>query len=66
MIESNINIQKTGIKAQHNIYTVSQLNSEIKLLLEDKFPFIWIAGEISNCKMPGSGHFYFTESKLEI
>jgi len=42
------------------IYTVSQLNSDIKLLLEDKFPFIWIAGEISNCKMPGSGHLYFT------
>ena len=46
MIESKINIQKTGIKAQHNIYTVSQLNSEIKFLLEDKFPFIWISGEI--------------------
>jgi len=60
MIESDINIQKTGIKAQHNIYTVSQLNSEIKLLLEDKFPFVWISGEISNCKMPGSGHLYFT------
>ncbi len=60
MIESNINIQKTGIKTLHNIYTVSQLNSEIKLLLEDKFPFVWISGEISNCKMPGSGHLYFT------
>lgn len=60
MIDSNINIQKTGIKALQNIYTVSQLNSEIKLLLEDKFPFVWISGEISNCKMPGSGHLYFT------
>lgn len=60
MIDSNMNIQKTGIKALHNIYTVSQLNSEIKLLLEDKFPFVWISGEISNCKMPGSGHLYFT------
>jgi len=60
MIESNIDIQKTGIKAQHNIYTVSQLNSDIKLLLEEKFPFVWISGEISNCKMPGSGHLYFT------
>ena len=42
------------------IYTVSQLNSDIKLLLEDKFPFVWISGEISNFKMPGSGHLYFT------
>jgi len=60
MIESNINIQKSDINAQKNIYTVSQLNSDIKLLLEDSFPFIWISGEISNCKMPGSGHLYFT------
>jgi len=43
-----------------HIYTVSKLNSEIKFLLEDKFPFIWVSGEISNCKMPGSGHLYFT------
>ncbi|MDL1967014.1 MAG: exodeoxyribonuclease VII large subunit [Deltaproteobacteria bacterium] len=48
------------IEKHHNIYTVSQLNSEIKFLLEDSFPFIWISGEISNCKMPGSGHLYFT------
>jgi exodeoxyribonuclease VII large subunit len=47
------------IEKQH-VYTVSQLNSDIKLLLEEKFPFVWISGEISNCKMPGSGHLYFT------
>ena len=43
-----------------HIYTVSQLNADIKLLLEEKFPFVWISGEISNHKMPGSGHIYFT------
>ena len=48
-----------AIDMQH-VYTVSQLNSEIKCLLEEKFPFVWISGEISNCKMPGSGHLYFT------
>lgn len=42
------------------IYTVSDLNSEIKFLLEEEFPFIWISGEISNFRMPASGHFYFT------
>jgi exodeoxyribonuclease VII large subunit len=47
------------IVKQH-VYTVSQLNSEIKCLLEEKLPFVWISGEISNCKMPGSGHLYFT------
>jgi len=43
-----------------HIYTVSELNANIKSLLEEKFPFIWISGEISNLRIPGSGHFYFT------
>jgi len=43
-----------------HIYSVSRLNSDIKFLIEEKFPFIWISGEVSNCKMPGSGHLYFT------
>jgi exodeoxyribonuclease VII large subunit len=42
------------------IYTVSELNSEIKSLLEDSFPFVWITGEISNFRTPLSGHYYFT------
>lgn len=29
-------------------------------MLEEKFPFIWIYGEISNFRRPSSGHFYFT------
>jgi exodeoxyribonuclease VII large subunit len=41
------------------IFTVSQLTAEIKDLLEDRFPFIWITGEISNFRSPSSGHFYF-------
>lgn len=43
-----------------NIYTVSELTEKIKALLEEKYPFIWINGEISNFKIPASGHFYFT------
>ena len=45
---------------QHRIYTVSELTSDIKDLLEKTYPFIWIYGEISNCSVPSSGHFYFT------
>ena len=43
-----------------HIYTVSNLNSDIKSLLENKFPFLWVTGEISNFRMPASGHYYFT------
>ena len=42
------------------IYTVSELNAEIKFLLEERFPVVWIVGEISNFRTPLSGHFYFT------
>ncbi len=45
---------------QHRIYTVSELTSEIKGILEKTYPFIWIYGEISNFNIPSSGHFYFT------
>lgn len=42
------------------IYSVSELTSKIKTVLEDTFPFIWICGEVSNLRMPASGHCYFT------
>ncbi|MEJ2166622.1 MAG: exodeoxyribonuclease VII large subunit [Desulfobacterales bacterium] len=45
---------------QRKIYSVSELNAEIKSLLEERFPFVWIYGEISNFRIPVSGHFYFT------
>jgi len=42
------------------IYTVSELTAEIKYLLEEKFDFIWVEGEISNFARPSSGHFYMS------
>lgn len=42
------------------ILTVSELTAEIKAVLEEGFPFIWVVGEISNFRKPASGHFYFT------
>ena len=42
------------------ILTVSELTQEIKDILEDKFPEIWVEGEISNLRIPPSGHIYFT------
>lgn len=42
------------------IYTVTQLTTEIKNLLERNFEYIWVEGEISNLRIPTSGHIYFT------
>lgn len=47
-------------KQTGHIYTVSILTREIKTLLEETFPFIWVVGEISNYSVPSSGHSYFT------
>jgi exodeoxyribonuclease VII large subunit len=47
-----------GIKRK--IYSVSELNTNIKALLEDNFPFVWLCGEISNFRRPASGHYYFS------
>lgn len=38
----------------------SQLNRQVKSLLESHFDFIWVEGEISNFARPSSGHWYFT------
>jgi exodeoxyribonuclease VII large subunit len=43
-----------------HIYSVSLLTREIKTLLEDRYPFVWVTGEISNCATPASGHTYFS------
>jgi exodeoxyribonuclease VII large subunit len=45
---------------ERRIYTVSELTESIKKILEEAYPFVWIAGEISNFRTPTSGHFYFT------
>jgi len=42
------------------IYTVSKITQLIKENLEANFENIWIEGEISNLKIPSSGHIYFT------
>lgn len=45
---------------QQNIYTVSQLNAQARLMMEERFHTIWITGEISNVAKPNSGHLYFS------
>ncbi len=42
------------------VYTVSDITADIRESLEDQFNGVWIEGEISNLRLPGSGHHYFT------
>ena len=52
-----------------NPITVSELSRELKFLIEQNFPFIYITGEISNFKIhTASGHYYFSvkDDKAQI
>lgn len=42
------------------VLTVSELNRHAKAVLEQTFPLMWVAGEISNFTSAASGHWYFT------
>jgi exodeoxyribonuclease VII large subunit len=52
-------MNKTIPWAERRIFSVTKLTQSIKGLLEDSYPFVWIAGEISNFHRPVSGHYYF-------
>src|SRR6202035_2732989 len=45
---------------RRRVYSVTELNSAIRAILDQEFRDIWIAGEISGTKLAASGHYYFT------
>ena len=42
------------------VWTVSDLSAHIRLALEQTFDELWVEGEVSNVRVPASGHVYFT------
>ncbi|MEC4673475.1 MAG: exodeoxyribonuclease VII large subunit [Nitrospirota bacterium] len=42
------------------VLTVTQLTSLVRTSLESEFLDFWLEGEVSNVRMPASGHMYFT------
>ena len=52
--------QQAQQSIQKQIYTISELTAQIKHMIESKFSIIWVTGEISNFRVPYSGHYYFT------
>ncbi|HEY2782043.1 MAG TPA: exodeoxyribonuclease VII large subunit [Steroidobacteraceae bacterium] len=43
-----------------DIYSVSRLNREVRVLLERGFGSLWLEAEVSNLARPSSGHWYFS------
>jgi len=48
------------VTAQRTVLTVSALTARLRETLEERFPAVWVEGEISNFRFHGSGHAYFT------
>jgi exodeoxyribonuclease VII large subunit len=51
--------------ADRPVFTVAELTARIKGQLEEGFPAVWVEGEISNLRLPASGHAYFTLKDAE-
>jgi exodeoxyribonuclease VII large subunit len=47
-------------RPDRDIYSVSRLNREVRILLERGFGSLWLEAEISNFARPSSGHWYFS------
>ena len=47
-------------RSDRDIYSVSRLNREVRVLLERGFGSLWLEAEISNFARPSSGHWYFS------
>lgn len=41
------------------VVSVAELNKRVRMLLENQFEMLWVAGELSNVKLAASGHWYF-------
>jgi exodeoxyribonuclease VII large subunit len=54
-----LEIEQSGASARTPI-SIGDLTAEISEVLEENFDELWVAGEISNLRTPGSGHLYFT------
>ena len=47
-------------RPERDVYSVSRLNREVRVLLERGFGSLWLEAEISNFARPTSGHWYFS------
>src|ERR1700684_4662331 len=53
-------IASSPARPERDIYSVSRLNREVRVLLERGFGTLWVEAEISNFSRPSSGHWYFS------
>ncbi|MDQ2844237.1 MAG: exodeoxyribonuclease VII large subunit [Acidobacteriota bacterium] len=49
-----------SLEPQRRVYLVNELNAAVQRLFEEDFRSIYVAGEISGCRLAASGHYYFS------
>ncbi len=49
-----------SVAEMRRVFSVSELNTEVRRLLEKQIGTIWVTGEITNFRAQSSGHVYFT------
>ena len=52
--------QQTLFQPARSVLTVSQLSAMLRTSIESQFGDVWLEGEVSNLRIPGSGHVYCT------
>lgn len=52
-------MQQPAAERSPAVLTVSELNRRLRTALEGDFAAVWVAGEVSNLRVPASGHVYF-------
>jgi len=48
------------MEATRRVLTVSELTASVRRLIEREIGSVWVTGEISNLRLQGSGHAYFS------
>ncbi|MCY4574189.1 MAG: exodeoxyribonuclease VII large subunit [Gemmatimonadetes bacterium] len=58
--EDNLDLFRDREAPAPRVWTVTQVNRAVRLLLEQTLPQLWVTGEVANFRRHRSGHCYFT------
>ena len=59
-VTQDLDLPLFAAAATRKFLTITELNELVKGTLESRLEPLWVEGEVSNFRMPPSGHCYFT------
>ena len=60
MSQLPFNLEPLNLAPKRQVWKVSEVTAQIRVLLEGQFADVWVEGEVSNLHSAQSGHLYFT------